>query len=67
VAGVDRHELHHETEWSLPVDFHSCRRVFATALAEAGVEPRMAMRALTSATSWTGTRPGASPMRQSPV
>ena len=43
-ASVDRHELHHETEWSLPVDFHSCRRAFATALAETSIEPRAAMR-----------------------
>jgi integrase len=42
-AGIDRHELHHETEWGLPVDFHSCRRAFATALAEQKVDNRLAM------------------------
>jgi integrase len=43
VAGITRHELHHDTEWSRRVDFHSCRRAFATALAEQHVDPRTAM------------------------
>lgn len=42
-AGVDRHELHHETETTKPVDFHSFRRSFSTALAEADVSPTKAM------------------------
>ncbi len=43
VAGVFRTELHQETETTLPVDFHSFRRAFATALAEAGVNEQKAM------------------------
>lgn len=42
VAGVDRHELHHETETTLPVDFHSTRRAYATALARANVATSIA-------------------------
>ncbi len=42
-AGVDRHELHHETSTTLPADFHSCRRAFATALARVGVNEQTAM------------------------
>jgi integrase len=44
VAGVDRHELHHETAHTKPVDFHSFRRAFATALADTGVNEQKAMR-----------------------
>ncbi len=36
--------LYHETSTTLPVDFHSCRRAFSTALAEAGVNVQTAMR-----------------------
>ncbi len=39
-AGITRREVHEETEWSLPCDFHSCRRAFATALADAGIDGR---------------------------
>ena len=42
-AGVLRHELHHETPTSLPVDFHSTRRAYAAALATAGVNEQTAM------------------------
>jgi hypothetical protein len=42
-AGVTRHELHHETPTTLPVDFHSFRRAFNTGLAEAGVNVQQAM------------------------
>jgi integrase len=41
-AGVARHELHHETPTTLPVDFHSTRRAYATALARVGVNEQMA-------------------------
>lgn len=50
-AGVDRHELHHETDRTLPTDFHSFRRNFATALKRAHVDAREAMR-LTAHTSF---------------
>jgi integrase len=43
-AGVDRHELHHETATTLPVDFHSTRRAYATALARVGVNEQRARR-----------------------
>lgn len=42
-AGVTRHELHHESATTLPADFHSCRRAFATALARVGVNEQTAM------------------------
>jgi integrase len=42
-AGVTRHELHNETATTLPADFHSCRRAFATALARVGVNEQTAM------------------------
>lgn len=42
-AGVDRHELHHETETTKPADFHSFRRAFASALAEGGANAQKAM------------------------
>jgi hypothetical protein len=35
-AGVDRYELPHETATTLPVDFHSTRRAYATALVRSG-------------------------------
>lgn len=38
-----RRELFAETDYSLPVDFHSFRRAFKTALAEAGVATERAM------------------------
>jgi integrase len=43
VAGVDRHELHHETTSTLPVDFHSTRRAYATALARIGTNAQTSM------------------------
>lgn len=49
-AGVRRHEdaardpLYVETATTLPVDFHSFRRAFASALADAGVNVQTAMR-----------------------
>jgi integrase len=43
-AGLDRHELHHETATTLPVDFHSTRRAYATALARVGLNEQKAMR-----------------------
>jgi hypothetical protein len=36
--------LYFETDATLPVDFHSCRRAFSTALAEAGVNVQHAMQ-----------------------
>ena len=42
-AGVTRYAVHHETPSTLPVDFHSFRRAFSTALAEAGVNVQTAM------------------------
>lgn len=42
-AGIDRHELHHETPTTRPVDFHSTRRAYGTALARAGVNEQTAM------------------------
>jgi len=42
-AWVTRHELHHETATTLPVDFHSTRRAYATALARVGVNDQTAM------------------------
>ncbi len=43
VVGIDRHELHHETAWSRPADFHSFRRAFKTRLAETGISTEHAM------------------------
>lgn len=43
-AGLTRHELFHETATTLPVDFHSFRRAFNTALAVSGVNVQTAMR-----------------------
>ena len=43
-AGVTRHELHHETQWTRPTDFHNLRRSFNTALARAGVNVQTAMQ-----------------------
>ncbi len=42
-ASVSRHELHHETASTLPVDFDSTRRAYATALARVGVNEQTAM------------------------
>jgi integrase len=39
-AQVTRHELHHETDETLPVDFHSWRRSVATAAVLAGLSDR---------------------------
>jgi len=43
-AGVTRHELHHETTTTLPVDFHSTRRAYATALVRSGASDRETMK-----------------------
>jgi integrase len=42
LAGLTRPELYTETPTTLPVDFHSCRRAYATALARAGVNAQEA-------------------------
>ncbi len=42
-AGIVRHELHRETATTLPVDFHSTRRAYATALARIGMNEQTAM------------------------
>jgi hypothetical protein len=44
LAGIDRHELHHETATTLPVDFHSTRRAYATALVRSGASDRETMK-----------------------
>jgi integrase len=44
LAGIDRHELHHDTPTSRCVDFHSFRRAFVTAVAAAGLNAQTAMR-----------------------
>src|SRR5690606_33616565 len=41
-AGVRRRELHEETPTTLPTDFHSLRRAYATALARANVNAQTA-------------------------
>jgi integrase len=43
-AGIVRHELHHETATTLPVDFHSTRRAYAQALARIGLNAQEAAR-----------------------
>jgi integrase len=43
LAGIKRHELHHETTTTLPVDFHSTRRAYATALARIGTNAQTSM------------------------
>jgi integrase len=43
-AGIDRHELHLQTETTKPVDFHSFRRAFVTAIGKAGLNAQTAMR-----------------------
>lgn len=48
-AGVTRHEVHHETSWSLPADFHSFRRAFGTAAAESGMNAQQAMNLMAHA------------------
>lgn len=45
LAGVDRHELHHSTERTRRVDFHSFRRAYVTAIGRAGLNAQTAMRA----------------------
>lgn len=44
LAGIDRHELHHPTDTTKPVDFHSFRRAFVTAVGAAGLNAQTAMR-----------------------
>jgi integrase len=44
-AGVDRHELHYDTDRSRRVDFHSFRRAYVTAIARAGLNAQTAMKA----------------------
>jgi len=43
-AGIDRHELHHETPTTLPVDFHSTRRAYAQAINASGTNVQTAMQ-----------------------
>ncbi len=43
-AGVDRHELHHDTPRTRRVDFHSFRRAWTTAIAGAGLNAQSAMQ-----------------------
>jgi hypothetical protein len=43
-AGVVRVELHKPTDKTLPVDFHSFRRAFVTAIGKAGLNAQTAMR-----------------------
>jgi integrase len=43
-AGIVRHEVHNPTATTLPVDFHSFRRAFASALAGAEVSAQHAMK-----------------------
>lgn len=43
-AGVDRHELHHPTATTKPVDFHSFRRAFVTAVGKSGLNAQTSMR-----------------------
>ena len=43
-AGLTRHELHHETATTLPVDFHSTRRAYASSLARVGLNAQQAMQ-----------------------
>lgn len=43
-AGIDRHELHHETATTRPTDFHSVRRGFAQALARVGLNAQEAAK-----------------------
>jgi integrase len=42
-AGITRRELFEPTDFTLPVDFHSFRRAFCTALATSGVNEQNAM------------------------
>jgi integrase len=42
-AGVDRHELHHNTDRTRRVDFHSFRRAWATAIGAQGLNAQTAM------------------------
>lgn len=44
VAGVTRHELHHDTEDTRKVDFHSFRRAYCSALADLEVNAQQAMK-----------------------
>jgi len=43
-AGVNRHELHHDTETTRKVDFHSTRRAFCTASVKSGASDRETMK-----------------------
>lgn len=43
-AGVIQEDIHHSTEWSKRIDFHSFRRAYVTALGDAGVNAQDAMR-----------------------
>ncbi len=42
-AGITRHELHHATATTKPVDFHSTRRAYSSALARGGVNSQTSM------------------------
>lgn len=43
-AGVDRRELHHDTDRTKRVDFHSFRRAWSTAIGAAGLNAQTAMK-----------------------
>jgi integrase len=51
-AGLRRHELHHETDTTLPVDFHSTRRAFGTAMRRSGASDRQ----IIDAGGWSDAR-----------
>jgi integrase len=44
VAGVTRHEIHNDSATTRRADFHSFRRAFSTALADAGANVQLASR-----------------------
>ena len=44
LAGVDRHEVHHDTPKTRRVDFHSFRRAWSTAVANSGLNAQTAMQ-----------------------
>ena len=54
--GITRHAIHHDTPKSRRADFHSFRRAFSTALAEAGVNEQRAMQLTAHADSKTHAR-----------
>jgi integrase len=56
LAPDPRDRLYLETDVSLPVDFHSFRRAFNTALAEAGVNVQRAMHLASHSSARTHSR-----------